>query len=161
MTLPQSHIDDAHKLIGDGIVELFEISLVPTGILRLKANNTVTWQSQTYEGVGIKLDEIQRSADDQSSRPKLLIGNPAAVYSSLVRDGQLDGATVVRKKVLKANIDSNTNVFESQTWRALVVPSLNRRTITLELRELADGAPFFMLPFRTFSPPDFPLVSLS
>ena len=160
MTTPAEHKADAHLLIADGRVHLFEITLAGAGgTLYLKADNTVTWQGHTWEGIGVRLDEINRSADEQVSRPKLYIANPDAVYSPLVRDGQLNNAAVARYIVLKAHIDANTNIYHKQVWRTRMIPSVNRRVITLELRDQSDGQ-FFQLPARMFMPPDFPFCSL-
>lgn len=160
MTTPIEHKDDAHQLTGDGRVELFEITPVSGGVIRLKANNDVTWQGNLWEGVGVFLSQVERNADDKTSRPKLTLANPDAVYSPIVQQGLLDNATVSRYTVLKSHIDSNTNIYEKNTWRARLVPSMNRRVITLELRDQTDGQ-FFKLPGRMFAPPDFPLVSLT
>lgn len=159
MSTPQEHKADAHQLTGDGVVELFEILPVGGGTLYLKANNDVVWQGHTWQGIGIILTGIERTADDQNNRPKLVIGNPDAVYSPIVRDGALNSAVVNRYEVLLSHILSNSNIYSKKTWRARRVPSLNRSSITLELRTLADGQ-YFMIPGRQFISPDFPLVTL-
>lgn len=157
--IPAEHAEDNVQLTGDGKVFLYEITPLSGGVLRLKADNDITWQANTWEGVGIMLEEVERTSDDQVARPKLTIANPAAVYSTLVKDGQLDNAVVSRYIVLKSHIDADTNIFQRQTWKVRQVSSLNRQVVVLELRDQTDGQAYLMPP-RQYLPPNFPLVSL-
>lgn len=159
--VPASHIEDAHKLDADGYVEFFQIALADnSGTLYLKMNSDMTWQGHTYEGTGIKLDGVGSYADDQVSRPKLNLFNPDGIYSSLVDQGKLDNAIVTRIRVLKQDVDSNTNISRRQKWRISRIVTIKNPMIVCELRDMLDGQ-MFLVPGRMFIPPDFNAVSLS
>lgn len=159
MADPISHVHEAHQLTADAVVLMFKITLVSGGIIRIKNNNNVTWQGQTFEGVPLTISGLSFTASEEVSRPTLTIANPAGVYSSLVRDRLLERATVLQYRVLYQHIVANTNIFASRTWKIARSPSFNKHSITLELRDQLDGQPF-MVPSRFFTPPEFPTVSI-
>jgi phage-related protein len=159
MSTPIEHKDDAHQLTGDGRVRLYEITPLTGGVIRIKADNDVLWQGHTWEGIGVFLEQIDRNSDDQVSRPKLSIANPNAIFSPLVQAGLLEDATVTEYTVLKQHIDADVDIYTRRMWKVRFTPSMNRRVITLELRDQSDGV-FFQLPGRMYIPPDFPTVSL-
>jgi phage-related protein len=157
---PESHIEDSKKLDADAYIELFEITLSDkTSTIYLKANNDVTWQGNTYEGTGVKLDGVASYSDDETSRPKLTVYNPEGIYSSLINNGLLDNAKITRIRVLKQHIDSDSPISRRQQWRVSRVANLRKNMIGLELRDMMDGQ-FFMSPGRMYIPPEFPQVSL-
>jgi phage-related protein len=158
--LPDEQIADASKLTADGIVELFHIILQDGSHLYLKADDTVTWQGHTWEGIGIKMGGISNSSDaGEVSRPQLVVANPAGAFSSFVVTKKLDRAEVMRLRVLRTHILANQNIFSQQSWKVMRVLSLNRQTIAVELRGQMDG-PNFMTPARMYMPPEFPTVTL-
>lgn len=159
MSLPAEQIVDAHKLTNDGVVFLYKIQPVTGGVVYVKADDQVTWQGNTYEGTAIQLSETSRNSDGELSRPTLTIANPLAVYSALVAAGTLDNAVITEKRVLRAHILSNSNIFSVRTWRVRRCPELNKIRVVLELRDSLDGQQF-LLPGRMFIPPEFPSVSL-
>ena len=157
--IPASHAQDALKLTADAYVDLFEITLRPSGKLYLKSNNDIEWQGKTWEGIALQLTGVFQNSGEESSRPRLNIVNPAGIFSAFIANNAIDRATINRYRVLKAHIDANTNIYRRQTWTVGRVASLNSKMIGLELRELSDG-PNVLLPARVFAPPDFPVVSL-
>ena len=158
-TLPASHIADAQLLTADGKVDLYKITLVNGSFVYVKDNNDVTWQGNLYQGTFIKLTDNSQSSTGQLARPHLVFANPTGIYSSLVGQGQLDNATVVRYRVLYADVVANNNIFQQNTWKIRRIVSLDRNQVTCELRDTLDGQ-FFMIPYRTFSYPEFPTVNL-
>lgn len=162
LEIPDTHFADAFKLeAASGYVDLFKLVLndgVTT--LHLKLNNDGTWQGNDYEGTGIKLDGVSKYADDQTSRPSLIIFNPNGIFSYLVNQGVLEGATVTRYRVIRSDFEGDINVFRSQRWVVRRVASLKVGMLTLELRDLMDGQQF-LVPGRMFMPPDFPSVGIS
>lgn len=161
MDLPESHIEDSFKLEADGKVDLFQIHLAGSNAkLYLKLNNSVTWQGNTYEGTGIKLEGVAKYSDDQVARPKLTLFNPNGVYNSFVDQGFLDNGLIIRYRILKEHLDANLNIFMRQQWRISRVANLKSYYIVLELRDLMDGQAF-QCPGRMFIPPEFSKVSLS
>ena len=159
VTLPQAQIDDAHKLQADGMVFLYKVTPTAGGIVRLKANDTVTWQSQTWEGTAIQIDQRGQNSDGTLVRPKLTLANPLAAYSTLVAQGLLENAQVIEYSVLRAHIDANTDTYTMRTWKIRRPLQLNRTMVQFELRDVLDGQAF-ILPARAYIPPLFPSVSL-
>lgn len=160
MTVPASHLAEAQKLSADGLVDLFEIHLNPSGILNLKLDNTVTWQGKTWEGTGIKMGTTSKSAGDEASRPTMQILNYNGLFSSFVQQGVFEKAMIFRYRVLKQHIDADANIFHRQFWIVSRVAGLKKEGIQLELRAPTDG-PFFVVPARMFIPPEFPTVSVA
>lgn len=159
MTVDQALLDDAQKLTADGMVELYEIELNPTGMLFLKIEDEVEWQGRTYEAIGIQMTGTQRSVDGEQSRPKLHVSNPEGRFSALTKTGVLEKALVHRKRVLRKHLDEDTNIFLQQTWYISRVAEITSERISCELRSLSDGQ-FFTVPSRVFMPPEFPTVTL-
>lgn len=156
---PVQHQQEAAKLEADGIVELFEITLRSGGILRLKNNNSVTWQGNTYDPWFLKLSGVSTSVDEELSRPQLMLANLEGVFSNFVRNQFLDNAIVKRTRVLRTDIENDNPVSHTEQWRVRRVVGLNKDAITLELRVFMDGQPF-QVPARMYIPPEFKMVNL-
>lgn len=159
MTDPVSHVDEAVKLQADGYVDLFEAQLNPSGIVRFKNDNQVSWQGHTYEALALQLGGVEMNGSDEESRPTLTIVNPKGMFSSFVLTGYLDKATIIRRRVLKQHIDSDTNLSVTRTWWVGRIAALNSQRISMELRDMTEG-PNFLVPARLFMPPDFPVVTI-
>lgn len=157
-TLPQEQIDDAHKLIQDGTVFLYEI-VTTAGHLYFKADNSVTWQGNLYTGTAIKLDDVVQSVDGEKARPTLTLANPMGVFSALQTTGAFDNAVVYERRVLRTHLENDDNIFRQRQWKVRMVTAMNRLSISLQLRDTLDG-PRFLLPGRQYTPPDFPSVSV-
>ena len=151
--------EDAHSLEADGYVDLYEINLLNGGKVAIKNNDTVSWQGQSYEGTAVQLTGVANSSDEETSRPQFSVANAEGMFSTMVRDGALDGAFVTRFRVLRDDIDNDVNRYISQRWRVRRVSSLTKHKITMELRDQLDGQ-FFLTPARMFIPPEFRQVSL-
>jgi phage-related protein len=157
--IPDEHVSENQNVEGKAYVTLFRVTLRSGSRLLLKSNNDVTWQGDLYEGIGIQMTGVGSYADDRVSRPNLQVQNPKGIFKPLVRDGELNRATITRLKVLKRDIESDTNVFQAQSWQVSRISSMDNIYITLELRGLTDGQNF-TVPARRYIPPEFPLVSL-
>lgn len=153
-------LEDAHKLEADGIVELFKLELVPSGVVYLKADDTVTWQGKTYEGWGIQMGGVSNTSEEESARPQLVLANPDGIISALVGDNQLIGSLVTRYRVLREDLRADRNRFTRSMFKVYRTVSMNKTTVVLELRNILD-APLSMIPARVYMPPDFPYVSLN
>lgn len=160
---------DVQQLEADAYVWLFEIQLYPTGSLFLARDYTVFWQGNNYEFWGLQLTGESRNSDDQAARPQLSLANFTydvdgepikGVFSALNAQNKIEGATVIRRKVLKNHVTSNTNIKIENRWKVSRIIALTPDVVSLELRNTLDG-PRFQLPARKFIPPDFPQVSLS
>lgn len=161
MTHPVSHVKDALKLTGDGIVHLYQIRLLADNVIfRFKNNNTVTWQGQTYEGIPCQMTGDMATADEQEARPTLRLYNPGGIFNAPALDGRLYRAVVTRKRVLYQHLIDNVNISSQRMWYVERPKELvSGQYISLDLRTMTEG-PNFQIPTRQFIPPEFPTVSL-
>lgn len=161
MTTSTSHRTESLSLQPDGLVDLWQITLRGNvGILRIKDNETVTWQGQVWESMSIQLQGDQQSADGEDARPKLSIVNPFGLFTPHVLSGVLEYSIVVRKRVLYQNIINDVNVYEQRMWKVCRIPQfISGQSITMELMSMTEG-PAFQVPVRSYVPPVFPSVSL-
>jgi lambda family phage minor tail protein L len=160
---PASHVEEAQKLTADALVDLFEITPVGTSsptVVRFRDGPQVTWQANVYESMAVRLMGYQVSADGGKSRPTLTIANPAGLFNSFVFAGYLDGAQVVRRRVLRQHLETNVNLSDPNFWYvARIKEVVAGQGITMELRSLSDG-PDLVIPARKFMSPEFPFVTL-
>ena len=158
--IPAAHMEDAQKLNADAYVELFQIHLSDKqSKVYLKINKDQSWQGHDYEGTGIKLEGVGTYSSEEVARPKLSIINPEGIYSSLVNEGLLDNARIVRYRVLKDDVDNDRPIYRVQQWRVSRIVTLTKGAIVVELRDLMDGQNF-KVPYRMFMPPEFATVSI-
>lgn len=161
MSVPNVHLEEGLKLTADALIDLFAIVLVDNiTTFRFKADNTATWQGNTYTGVAIQMSGDRRSSDNEESRPTLRIMNPNGIFNKPALLGRLDRAIVVRRRVLGRHLEADANISQQRMWYIERVKELvSDQFIGLELRSLADG-PAFQLPARIYTPPEFPSVTL-
>jgi lambda family phage minor tail protein L len=159
--LPAAQIVEAQGSVGEAYVDLYEIHLIPTGVLYLKNDNEVTWRGNTYESFALRITGLETNTDGAESKPKMQIVNPAQLFSSFIINGSIDKATVIRKRILRPHMLKNANIYQQRTWFISRVASMtsNSNQVVFELRELSDG-PNFLVPARMYMPPVFPVVSL-
>jgi phage-related protein len=160
-TIPAEHIADSHKMIADGIIELFE--LVPaggSGVIRFKADNDVTWRSNLYNGLPMGLSGEKMSADSGLASPRLTLGQnnvDLSLFKPLIFDGSLDNAVVTRIKILKDDMINNRLIRRLQIYRVKRVESYTRTNVILQLATFSDSLGF-QLPYRAYTQPSFPSV---
>jgi lambda family phage minor tail protein L len=163
MSAPTSHLVEGQKLTADAVVDLFEIQLKGTQYpvyVRFTNGPEVTWQGKTYEAMACKFTGHARSADDERSRPKLQVLNPIGLFNSFAMNGNIDGAVVERRRVLRQHLETNVNLSETTLWYVgRIMEIITGQSITLELRALVDG-PDQLIPARKYLPPEFPFVTL-
>ena len=161
-TLPQSHVDDALKLTADGKVPLYELSPISGGTVYFTPDSDVTWQGQLYEGLPCQLSGEEISSEKSSPTPRLVIGQEnldLLPFKGLVNDGYLDGALLVRKKVLVEDLKADLNVCERTVFRVKRPDNYSRTVISLVLATYST-AHDQTVPFRQYVPPAFPWVDL-
>jgi phage-related protein len=162
-TLPQSHIEDAHKLIADGKVSLWQIMPVSGGTIFLKGDETFTYLGNKYEGIPIQISGERMSADTSTPTPRLSIGQEnmdLLPFKGMVNDGYLEGARIVRHKVLMSDLIGQVNAKQTDYFRVKRVENYTRTKINMLLSS-ASGASNQTYPFRQYTPPAFPWVDLS
>ena len=162
-TVPLEHLQEATKLTADAVVDLFELTLsgtVSTVITRFKDGKTATWQGNLYENLACNITGVSRHSTEEKTRPTLTILNPLGIFTATAFSGYLDGAKLIRRRVLRTHLENNINISEAQYW-IVSRPSniVSGQSCSLELRSAADGPDSF-LPARRYMPPDFPFVKL-
>lgn len=161
MTTPQSHLEEGRKLTADAEVDFYTLILVGgTTLARFTNGATLTWQGLVYDALSISMTGDHRSADDEESRPMLRLMNPAGIFNKPALEGQLDRATIRRRRVLRTHAETNVNIYVQRMWYVERVKELiSGEYVGLELRPMTDG-PNFQIPYRKYMPPTFPTVSL-
>lgn len=159
-SIPEEQLEDAQKLVADGIVQLYEIRLADGTYLHLKADNSVEWNGYQWTGIPILFEGYSSAQGSSYSRPTLSIANPDGAFSTFVRDGFLDRAVVNRYIVLYDDIVNDRPIYQKKTWIIWFIKTLNRNIIQVELRNPMDGVNFDV-PARMYIPPEFPFVDFS
>lgn len=156
------HVQEAVSLEAQGYAHLVSVRMSPPGqpevMYTLTPQKTVVWQGYTWENYGVGITEYKRDASGEVNRPKLTLFNPNGIFSAFVHNRWMDGAEVVRYRVLKNHLSANINSYLRHTWRVGKVVSLNKTMVVCELRGVLDWQ-FFVLPGRAYYPPEFPSVS--
>ena len=161
MTLPTSHVEESLKLTSDGLVDLFKINIKNTStFICFTTREPIKWDGDNYESVFCRLDGDSQNSDGQEVRPTLTIQNPEGVFTPYLLNGTLDLSLVTRYRVLRTHLEANIKISQRRLWYVSAVTNIiSGQSFTLNLRNMSEG-PTFWLPARTFSPPDFPSVSL-
>ncbi len=159
--VPLSQVFDAYELESKGLRDLFKIELRDTNasVLYLTPHNPINYMDQSWEFLPCNLTDNSQNSTGELSRPKFSAVNPQGMFSLWVGQGALEGAIVTRYRVLLTDIANDVRSYSRNIWVVAKVLSLNKQTVTLELRSTVDGINY-KLPARFFYPPDFPHVSL-
>jgi len=160
--IPKSHVEDAHKLIADGKVSLYQILPVSGGVIYLKGDMEYTYLGKLYEGIPIKITGEKQSADTSTPTPRMTIGQEdldLLPFKGLIHEGYLDGARIIRHKVLLKNLTGQIDEKETSHFRVKRVENYTRTKISL-LLSTHSGATTQSYPFRQYTPPAFPWVDL-
>ena len=163
MSIPAEHIEDAHKLVADAQVDLFQLTPIDGGTIYFKADNEVTWQGDTYEGLPLVFAGLKKTTTGSSVSPKLTIGDGTldlSPFKPLVHDGWLENALVTHYELLLANLQSDLPIYNRTIYRVKRVPSYSSLTIELQLATASDALDF-TIPQRQYAPPAFPSVTIT
>lgn len=162
-TIPQSQIEDAHKLTADAEIDLFELTpSTGTATLYFKADNEVTWQGNVYDGLPLQFTGDSKSTQGASSQPRLVIGQEnvdLSIFKPFIFDGSLDGATITRIHILLDDLVNNRLVRSLHYYRVRRVEAYSRTSVSLQLASLSESLGFSM-PFRQYLPPAYKAVTL-
>jgi phage-related protein len=152
--------ESAVELSAEGIVDLFKLTLRSgSGDIYVTAHGINTWQGNNYQSLACQLSGVASHASEQTSRPRMTVQNPDGAFTGVVAQGSLENARLTRYRMLRSHAEQDLPIYKSQTWRVARVASLTRFMFVLELRSLEDRANF-IIPSVTFSPPNFPAVTL-
>ncbi|WP_037500756.1 hypothetical protein [Sphingomonas jaspsi] len=158
---PIEHIQDAHKLVADAEIDLFELTPIGGGTVYFKNENEVTWQGNLYEGLPVSFDGIKRSSQGTALAPKMNIGDGTvdlSPFKPLVFDGWLDDATVRHIMVLREHVEADVPIFQERFYRVKRLEEYHRMWIAMQLATASDALGF-TLPHRQYHPPAFPAVA--
>lgn len=157
---PPEQIADAHKLQADAEIFLYEMTPSAGGTIYFKSDNPVTWRGNEYEGIPLQFSGASRTTEVGTGRPTLTIGDTnldLGPFKPLLFDGLVDGALVVRRRVLLEAIELNLNQSYDEHYKVRQTADYGRSSITLELARAADSLEF-SFPFHQYYAPDFPTV---
>lgn len=161
-TIPSSQITDAHKLTADAEIDLFELTpSTGTGQIYFKSDDTITWQGNVYNGVPLTFSGDAKSTQGSSSQPRLVIGQEnvdLSAFKPLIFDGTIDGATILRSRILLDDLVNNRLIRAVYYYRVRRIESYSRTSINLQLATWS-GSMGFSMPFRQYLPPAYPAVS--
>lgn len=157
---PTTHLVDALEMQGDALIDLFEIRLKTAPVVyRFWNGATRTWLGNTYEGLACKLEGENVTAEGQVARPSLTVVNTDNIFGTFASEGYFDLAEVTRKRVLQAHFIGNVSEWQQRIWICARPSLVTWQVMQLELRSPID-MPAWKTPARTYSPPEFPFVSI-
>jgi len=162
VAVPVSHVENAHKLIADAELSLFQLYPVSGGTIYFKPDNAVEWLGNVYEGIPCEITGEKQSADTSTPTPRMTIGQEnldLLPFKGLIHDGMLDGAKLVRYTVLLDDVLNNINSKKTSTFRIKRIENYSRTKISLVLATYS-GATHQTIPHRQYLPPHFPWVKL-
>lgn len=158
---PSNHIADALTLEGaDARIDLFELSPTSGGTIYFTTDNEHTWLGRLYEAIPCALSGEEFDLE-KTPEPQLRIGQEdldLLPFKGLVFDGHLEGASLVRKRVLLDDLLNNRDIKQTTYFRVKRVGEYSRVGISLILSSYS-SAVRQTLPFRQYIPPAFPHVS--
>jgi phage-related protein len=161
--IPTTHITDAHRMIADAVIELFELSpSVGSGTIRFKNDSDETWLGNLYTGIPLQLEGETFTAQGTPPQPSLQIGNldvDLSAFKPLIWSGGIDNARILRHRVLLDDLINNRNIKQTSVYRVKRVDGYSASQIKLSLAVFSPTGPTTM-PFRSFIPPAFPFVVL-
>lgn len=156
------HQEEATRLAPESYVELFKFIydyLQPDQFIAFTNHPTTTWQGITYENFPHQFSGYNIQSTGEQSRPKLQVANPNGLFSSLLVNGTLRQAQLVRYLVLRSDLLADENRYLRNKWLMAKVMNLTKDSVTLELRSVLDGVRY-TLPARQYISPDFPVTSM-
>jgi phage-related protein len=158
--IPVTHAAESQKLSAEDYAQLFEVVLTGgEGSIYFWDGPVRVYQTKTYESLGCLLQGESKTATERESRPTFAIHNPGNAFAPYVLEGFVDGATVIRRRVLKTHFEQNVAISQRRIWTVARVADLDLegQKIVLELRDPSDGQNF-LFPGRVYMAPEFPSV---
>lgn len=156
------HQKEATRLAPEPYVELFKFTpdyLRPSLFIAFTNHPTITWQGITYENFPHQFSGYNIQTTGEQSRPKLQVANPNGLFSSLIVNGALRQAQVIRYLVLREDLLADENRYLRNKWLLAKTLNLTKDSVSFELRSVLDGVRY-TLPVRQYISPDFPVTSL-
>ena len=154
------HQEQARVLNPDPYVDLYEVRVNPSAVVRLTNHPNVDWLGSTWENWAVELNGLAAKTTEKLNRPQLRLANLNGVFSPIVAGGLVYQGSVARYRVLLQDLQDGRPSYLRNFWEVAKVASLSKDAIVLELRAPMDRQDY-SLPARQFIPPEFPYVKLS
>lgn len=148
-----------YDLAPGALVSLFKLTLPGGTVFRFCPFTPVTWQANFYDHLSCSLTEAKIEADGKVNRPNFSVTNPNGIFTPYAVSG-LENAILTRYELLADDLVNNRGNNITTAMRIAQVTSINRQLIVCQIRDIFDG-PGFVLPVRSYMPPEFPNVKLS
>lgn len=155
----EQHRSEAKKLSPQPYIELYEVRVNPSAVLRLTNHPNIDWNGFTWENWALELTGCSVKTTGEATRPQLRMANLNGAFSFAANSGWLYQGSVTRYRVLEQDLHNNQPSYLRNFWDIAKIASLNKDSILLELRAPMDRQDY-KLPARQFFPPEFPYVTL-
>jgi phage-related protein len=158
-TASTSLTDSVYALEPDAQLELFKLTLFNNSVMYFSKDVERTWLGNTYAEVPCHMTAVAQTTDGSKNRPKFTFANPGGVFSSSVMTGELDNAVLERQQIMLSDLQADYDIAIRVSFRITKILSLTKDACSVELKSALDGHSF-MLPARSYYPPEFTHVKL-
>jgi len=154
------HQEQARTLNPDPYVDLYEVRVNPSAVVRLTNHPNVSWAGSEWENWAVELNGLGAKTTGEVNRPQLRLANLGGLFSPIVAGGLVYQGSVTRYRVLIQDLHDGRVSYLRNFWEVSRVASLSKDAIVLELRAPMDRQDY-SLPARQFIAPEFPYVTLN
>ena len=154
-----NHRAVAKELSPEPYVELYEVRVNPSAVLRLTNHPSIKWNGYEWENWALELTGYGVKTTGESNRPQLRLANLNGAFSFAANSGWVYQGSVTRYRALLQDLHDNRPSYLRNFWDLSKIASLSKDAIVLELRAPMDRQDY-TLPARQFFPPEFPYVTL-
>lgn len=154
------HQEQARTLNPEPYVDLYEVRVNPSAVVRLTNHPNVSWAGSEWENWAVELNGLGAKTTGEVNRPQLRLANLGGLFSPIVAGGLVYQGSVTRYRVLIQDLHDGRVSYLRNFWEVSRVASLSKDAIVLELRAPMDRQDY-SLPARQFIAPEFPYVTLS
>lgn len=153
------HQEQARTLNPEPYVDLYEVRVNPSAVVRLTNHPNVNWAGSEWENWAVELNGLGAKTTGEVNRPQLRMANLGGLFSPIVAGGLVYQGSVTRYRVLIQDLHDGRVSYLRNFWEVSRVASLSKDAIVLELRAPMDRQDY-SLPARQFIAPEFPYVTL-
>lgn len=154
------HQEQARTLNPEPYVDLYEVRVNPSAVVRLTNHPNVSWAGSEWENWAVELDGLGAKTTGEVNRPQLRMANLGGLFSPIVAGGLVYQGSVTRYRVLIQDLHDGRVSYLRNFWEVSRVASLSKDAIVLELRAPMDRQDY-SLPARQFIAPEFPYVTMN
>ena len=154
------HQEQARTLNPEPYVDLYEVRVNPSAVVRLTNHPNVSWAGSEWENWAVELNGLGAKTTGEVNRPQLRLANLGGLFSPIVAGGLVYQGSVTRYRVLIQDLHDGRVSYLRNFWEVSRVASLSKDAIVLELSAPMDRQDY-SLPARQFIAPEFPYVTLN